>query len=515
MKRILNIVLILVACAAAAGCEKFLDVKPSKTASVVIETGDHLEGMLNFYKVYYSENSPWLVNASDDEECSISWYNLTGNVKCEGYSNESLSYALWDTEIIPKLTDVTWKAEYEKIFYANTILEKADKVTGLTDEERESIKQEARFIRAYSCWYLAQVYCLPYIAGNENKQGIVLKTSTHFDEPVNRATLKETYDFIEADLAEALKIDKPLTKIGDTNRWRSFRASKAAVNGFAARYYLYRNDYENALKYADIALAAHGDLVDYNTEMSFWQSSPTATVDGKTVTIQVPYTFEGGSGNVNERMFEWKEFMYFRMCEDKNWWYMPSQALLNLYDKQYDLRYKYHIVENYSYIDLPDVSTPLPAYCFFWKDMIPSGPTTAEMILIKAECEARTGNVSAAMATVNRLRAVRMDKSAPSSVINLAASGQEEAVKKILEERRREMPFVCRFMDIRRLNSNEVEYDDPGDLTKTFYAFTMTNIDKGNTKTYKLEKNSSRYACPLPETEFVASDYVIDQNIYQ
>lgn len=514
MKKILNIILILAACLAAAACTKFLDVKPSKTTSVVIETGEHLEGLLNYYPVYYREYSPWLVNASDDEECSIDWFELTGNVKCEGYSNESLSYALWDKDIIPELTDETWKAEYQKIFYANTILEKADKVTGLTDGQREDIKREARFIRAYSSWYLAQVYCLPYVSGNENKQGIVLKTSTHFDEPVNRATLKETYDFIAADLQEALKIETPLGKVGDTQRWRSFRANKAAVNGFAARYYLNLNDYENALKYADIALAAHGDLVDYNTEMSFWASSPTATVGGKTVTIEVPYTFEGGSGNVNERMFEWKEFMYFRMFEDKNWWYMPSQALLNLYDKQYDLRYKYHVVENYSYIDLPDVSTPLPAYCFFWKDMIPSGPTTAEMLLIKAECEARTGKVSEAMATVNRLRAVRMDRKAPSGVINLSASTQEEAVTKILEERRREMPFVCRFMDIRRLNSNEVSYDDPGDLTKTFYAFTLTNIDKGSRKTYTLEKNSPLYACPLPKTEFVASDYVIDQNIY-
>ena len=102
----------------------------------------------------------------------------------------------------------------------------------------------------------------------------------------------------------------------------------------------------------------------------------------------------------------------------------------------------------------------------------------------------------------------------PADVINLAASSQEDAVKKVLEERRREMPFARRFMDIRRLNSNECSYDDPGDITKTFYEYSLVNINVSSKKTYTLEKNSAMYACPLPETEFIASDYVIDQNIY-
>jgi hypothetical protein len=107
-----------------------------------------------------------------------------------------------------------------------------------------------------------------------------------------------------------------------------------------------------------------------------------------------------------------------------------------------------------------------------------------------------------------------MDKDAPANVINLTASSKEEAVKKILEERRREMPFARRLLDIRRLNSNEDSFDDVGDLTKTFYTFNLSNIDKGTTKTYKLEKNSTRVACPLPKTEIDMSGGVIEQNVY-
>ena len=144
MKRFKYIFTILLASTMFFACDDFLDVKPSKSTSVVIETGEHVNALLNYYDVYYLENSPWLINASDDYKCSTDWYDITGSSNCAGYSNEALCYALWNKELIPSLTDKTWTAEYQKIFYANTILEKADKVSGLTDEERVQIKREAR-----------------------------------------------------------------------------------------------------------------------------------------------------------------------------------------------------------------------------------------------------------------------------------------------------------------------------------------------------------------------------------
>ena len=205
-----------------------------------------------------------------------------------------------------------------------------------------------------------------------------------------------------------------------------------------------------------------------------------------------------------------------RLLYSGTYWFLPSKELMALYDKQYDLRWKYHYVQNYSYVrGMTSPAYSWPGYVFFGRRYIPSGPTTAEMILTKAECEARLGNYADAMNTVNVLRANRIDAAAPADVINLSASSQEEAVRKILEERRRELPFSARWFDIRRFNNNEDPNDDIERLTREFYPYTATAI-LGNepVRTYTLEKNSRRFAAPLENVEIEYSQGVIKQNTY-
>jgi hypothetical protein len=152
-----------------------------------------------------------------------------------------------------------------------------------------------------------------------------------------------------------------------------------------------------------------------------------------------------------------------------------------------------------------------PGYIFFFKDRIPSGPTVAEMLLIKAEAQARKNDVTGAMTTINILRAKRLT---PGTWVNLTATDQSDAVKKVLDERRRELPFTQRWFDIRRFNNN----DDPNDdvvLSKTFYPYTIANVTStAPVKTYSLPKDSRRFAAPLPRTEMISSNGLIEQNKY-
>lgn len=493
-------------------CNDFLEEMPSKTSSLVPTTLEHLETLLNNYVSFYKESNRTAIYSTDD----YGLYREIHDAKSNVYGIAGVEFATWDTEYLPDDTrEGFWVGEYKKIFIANMVLEYLEQVTG--DEERKKVLEaEAHLIKAYSYWILANTYCLPYCEANKNEPGLVLKNSVSFDEPTVRATLEETYRAIEEELDGALKLQNPLDMVN--NKYRTWRGSKPAAEAFAARYYLSVNNYSEALNYAENALAGHNVLMDYNTDMRYSANKSEVTINvglpnQETVEIKYPYTHDNQLDITD--MLEWKEFYYFRMLSHDSWWYLPSKELLALYDKEYDLRYKYHMVENYSYDR--GMTTPAyewPGYIFFYKDRMPSGMTVAEMILTKAECQARLGQFQDAMITVNTLRAKRMDANAPADVVNLAAFSKEEAVRKILEERRREMPFNMRWYDLRRFNNNEDAGDDVV-IKREFYPYNnATVLGSEAVKTYTLEKNSRRYAAPIHNTEIESSLGQIKQNIY-
>lgn len=492
-----------------ASCKKFLDAAPSKTTSLVVKTTAQISALLDNQNTFYLEENRSQTFSTDDCGITVALYN--GGRGTFTFM-PAFHFLTWDTQYIPTATpsDGLWSGEYKKIFTANLALSSVDKVTG-TDAEKAFIKADAHFIRAYSYWMLANVYCLPYTEQNKNEMGLPIKSSVSFEEPLERQSLEKVYQQIDADLAEALKIQVTLTQSGKPRHWRG---SKAGVNAFAARYYLNRNNNAKAIEYANAALAEYSVLVDYNTEMRYGKDQSvtinSGTPTAQTIVLKYPYTHDNQIDQTD--MIGWKEFLYFRMLNNSNYWYIPSQDLMNLYDKTNDLRYQYHIVEGYSYDrGMTKPAYDYPGYVFFFKDRIPSGPTVAEVLLTKAEAQARSNDPSGAMTTLNILRAKRMK---PGVWVNLVATGKDDAIKKVLEERRREMPFVQRWFDIRRYNNN----DDPNDdvtLTRTFYPYNASNVLFNEpVKTYTLPKNSRRFAVPIPATEIISSNNVIKQNTY-
>lgn len=508
MKNFKYLTLSLILIATLISCDVFLNQKPSKNSSLVLTTVEQLDFLLNSYSSFISESNRAVIYSSDDYGLLKELYDA----RASSYTIAGVQFATWNIENLPfDSREGYWQSEYRKIFTANMVLSNLSKVSG-PEEKKEKLKQEAHLIRALSMWNLVQTYCLPYTEANKEELGIVLKQSTSFEEPYGRATLKETYDFIENDLTEALKLTSKMEIVN--NKFKSWRASKAAANAFAARFYLNRNDYTKALSHANTALQEHSVMMDYNTDMRYSTIPSNVTVGGVPIPIKYPYTHDNQSDPTD--IMEWKEFYYLRVLYHESWWYIPSPELLSLFDKTYDLRYKYHMVENYSYDrGLTNPAYEYPGYIFFFKDKIPSGPTVSEMLLIKAECLARQDKVPEAMASVNQLRAKRIDNSAPLSTINLTANSKREAITKILEERRREMPFSQRWFDIRRLNHNEDGSDDVSTLTRNFYGYSSSTVTPSTgIITYTLEKNSRRYAAPIPNTEIQSSNGVIVQNNY-
>lgn len=487
-------------------CNKFLNEKPSKTTSLVVTTTNQLNALLNNYSTFYQEGNRSAIYSTDNCGLTTNLYLA----KPTAFSMAAVEFSLWDAKYIQDDTrEVFWSSEFRKIFNANMVLQSLGKVSGSADD-KAALEAEAHYIRAYSYFELANTYCLPYTDANKDALGLPIKLTTSFDEPVKRSKLSEVYDLIEADIQAALKLNVPLLQNGKPRHWR---ANTAAVNGFAARYYLQRNNYTQALNYSNKALQEYNTLVNYNTDMRYGKTSSVlidgGTPNAQTVTLQFPYTHDNQTDLTD--MLGWKEFLYFRMLYNENWWYIPSQNLLNLYDTTNDLRYKYHIVKNYSHDrGLVKPSYSYPGYIFFFKDRVPSGPTTAEMYLIKAECLARTNDIGNAMIAVNTLHRMRTVTGSP----DLIATTKDDAIKAILEERRRESPFALRWYDIRRFNNNDNPNDDVM-LSKTFFPYTASAVQTDQAPiTYTLDKNAKRWAAPIPTVDIISSQGVLEQNPY-
>lgn len=487
-------------------CDDFLEERPSKSSAVVPKTVEDMELILaGAYRG--DEISHYLMFSSDDVKPNVDLYNGLPSF----YPIQDIHAITWEREVSAKnYKDYFWMYRYQNIFRSNmvlSILPGAD----TSEAEKQRLKSQACFKRAYNNFLLVNLYALPYGSANLQEAGIPLKRSTSFDEAVSRSTIEETYQFIEEDLVEALKLDVALTDAIGFNSPN--RVTTPAVYAFAARLYLAMHDYTNAQLYADKALNEYGvdKIKDLNSFGYSWNSPEprSITINGSVVNYELNYP----ESYQNWDPSFWTE-SYFNASSGSGFggattWRFPSQELMDTYNldgsKATDLRWKYYFVEHYSY--RVGSTFDYPAFLHYSN----SGPNVPEMLLIKAECQARLGQWQDALTTVNILRSKRID---PAGVVNLSATSQDDAIAKILEERRREMPIFIRWYDLRRLNNNDYAADDVI-VTKTFFPYTDLDI-LGNEplKTYTLEKNDRRYAAPIPESEVISSNGVIEQNTY-
>ncbi|RYG19655.1 MAG: hypothetical protein EOO07_06430, partial [Chitinophagaceae bacterium] len=133
---------------------------------------------------------------------------------------------------------------YQAIFRANTVLENLDKTAALKD----NLEGQARFIRAISHFEVVKLFAQPYgFTADNSHLGVPLRTSTVISQGT-RATVKEVYDAIIADLKIAEN------KLPDEN---GGYATKWAAKALLAKVYFQMNDNPNAYLYANQVIASN------------------------------------------------------------------------------------------------------------------------------------------------------------------------------------------------------------------------------------------------------------------
>lgn len=260
--KILNISYMAAAAIALSSCSGFLDA-PTDTRVDLVNT-DQVRMLMN--SAYPDVSYAW--------PCEIMSDNIEDNNSPEGQGNEGIHYNLpsfdrgddemfrWETCVSNTNTDspsIIWEEFYGSIAACNAVLERLDQweqQNGTLDRTQTAIRAEAKILRAFDAFILAQVFCQPYRGSlSDSELGIPYPTSpeTTVKPHYERGTLTETYAKIQKDLEDALPdIDNGLYSAP------KYHFNQTAAYAFAARFYLFTRQYEKALQYANATFGGEG-----------------------------------------------------------------------------------------------------------------------------------------------------------------------------------------------------------------------------------------------------------------
>jgi tetratricopeptide (TPR) repeat protein len=430
--------------------ESFLDIKPDKKL-VVPSTLDDMQALLDYFDVH-NANMPGMGELSSDDYYLLydRWNTMSSPYMKNGY--------IWVKEIWEGSTSIDWNNRYQQIFYVNFVLEGLDKTDRANDPARyDHMKGTALFYRAHAYYQLAQVFCAPFDKSAANDgYGLPLRLTSDLNVHVGRATVKETYERVLADLLDAHEL------LPENDPYKT-RPVKAAASALLSRVYLTMQNYDKALTYAETALGAGYDLIDFN-KLKSSASYPMEQFNSEVIfhsqmTRYTPLT--------NSRLITDSTLYRWFANEDirKAAWFKPLSG-------------------GYTFKG---------SYCGSLQ--IFNGLAVDECYLTKAECLARNGSVAEAISTLNKLLITRYKTG---SYVPVSVTNQQQALAIVLKERRKELLFRgIRWTDLRRLNMD---------------ASTTTALYRNlNGIRYKLEPNSPNYTLPIADDVIQLSN--IPQNI--
>lgn len=432
------------------GCEGFLDSRPD-IKLVVPETLDDVQSLLNnenrnYYPAYYYLGSDEIyytdanfLNLSIDDRNHYIWlanpYEVTSN-------------------------NADWWLTYGAIFHLNHILVVLSNIETESEfdlDRLNKLKGTTHFLRAYQYFGLLQIFAQPYISSTASTTpGVPLKLTDDVKTIVQRSSIQEGYDQIEADLDIAYQL------LPEFENFKS-KGSKIAVDALRARMYLAMRRYDDALTYATRVLNAQSDLINYND-----------------LNLSDPNIFP----RFNEEVIFHSHHPSLGFLSSSNSFIDPE--LYAAYSSD-DLRKSIFFVDRTNG-NVSHVNSYSGYYLRF------NGLATDEMYLIVAECQARNGQVDLSMQTLNTMLETRWKTG---TFVPYTASSAAEAMEIILLERRKQLVLRgLRWQDLRRLNQ-EPEY-----------TVTLTRVIQG--QTYTLPPNDPRYVLLIPPNEIEISG--IEQN---
>lgn len=265
MKKI-NLIPAILMAICFSGCDDFLDVMPDNRAE--INTPEKVQKLL--VSAYPSNDYLLTTEVSSD---NLDDYGET-NPNFDRFLTQLFNW-IDVTESNNESPSRVWEACYRAIASANQALSAIEELG--SPESLNPSKGEALICRAYAHFILTNVFCLHYSPQHADTDlGVpyMEKSETELNPTYERPSVAKDYELIAKDIEEGIGL------INDaTYAVPKYHFNKKAANALAARFYLYYQDWDNAIKYATNALGeAPQTLLRNNAELATYPRDPLADV---------------------------------------------------------------------------------------------------------------------------------------------------------------------------------------------------------------------------------------------
>lgn len=166
---------------------------------------------------------------------------------------------------------VLWREHYQTIAAANAVITYAPDIADptMTEEEKQQLVGEAKFMRALLNFQLVNLFAQPIQVAGESALGIPLVTEPFTGEVTTpaRATVGEVHALIRQDLQDALASLPAEHASAELTRGR---ATQGAASALLSRFHLYRGEWQLAADYAADVLGS--PLYSLASDYGFWGS---------------------------------------------------------------------------------------------------------------------------------------------------------------------------------------------------------------------------------------------------
>ncbi|WP_297064663.1 RagB/SusD family nutrient uptake outer membrane protein [uncultured Duncaniella sp.] len=441
-------------------CDDKLDIKPYGDST--LSTVDELETLLN--------GAPYIWSGRDyfdlDVICNNSYRPWNGVADYINNDN-SLRYAYFTYDESIDRADLTdsddrYSNLYEKINYMNTVISKVPGADGGTSERKDQIVAEARVRRAWYHFLLVGLYAQQYDeAKAEQLGGVPYVDNTNSGEEKTKLNLKKTYERILEDCS-----DEVLAKLIPSSVDNVCRFGLDFGYGVRARVLFQMKRYDEALKYAELALKVNSRLED---------RSPVKN-SGKWV---LDYNCPSN---------------YYLIYQDNSnlgdfYGYLISPEVAACIDPN-DYVFKYYLAEPHMepawgspYPTVPEGSLQSNIGDARWNVW---GLRSESMYYIKAECLIRSGKITEGLTQLDKVRASRIEN--PEIYAEKTGLTEADAMKLLQDSKRFEfIKTFENFFDRKRWNSEEAY--------KTTIVRDLSSLGLG---TYSLSPDSPIWVFPFP-----------------